>query len=57
MPPDQIQQQIHGLPEPELPPLMLKPIDLDQLVEILELQLRGELPGQTRDADEAQQTP
>jgi CheY-like chemotaxis protein len=51
MPPDQIQQQIHGLPEPELPPLMLKPVDLDQLVEVLELQLRGELPGQTQSGD------
>jgi CheY-like chemotaxis protein len=56
MPPDQIQQQIHDLPEPELPPLMLKPVDLDQLVEVLELQLRGELPGQRRDSDQTQPT-
>ncbi|HEX3355909.1 MAG TPA: response regulator [Tepidisphaeraceae bacterium] len=44
MAPDQIQQQIHGLPQKELPPLMLKPIDLNQLTEVLELQLNGELP-------------
>jgi two-component system OmpR family response regulator len=43
MPLDQIQQHIHGLPSRELPPLMLKPIDVDQLLEVLELQLRGDL--------------
>jgi CheY-like chemotaxis protein len=44
MPLDQIQQEIHGLPSRELPPLFLKPIDLDQLMQVLDLQLRGELP-------------
>src|SRR5262249_14605597 len=44
MPLDQIQQHIHGLPSRELPPLMLKPIDVDQLLEVMELQLRGDLP-------------
>jgi DNA-binding response OmpR family regulator len=44
MPLDQIQQHIHGLPAQELPPLMLKPIDVDQLMEVMELQLRGDLP-------------
>jgi len=43
MPLDQIQQHIHGLPNAELPPLMLKPIDMDQLTQVLELQLRGDL--------------
>ncbi len=43
MPLDQIQQHIHGLPARELPPLMLKPIDVDQLIEVLDLQLRGGL--------------
>ena len=43
MPLDQIQQHIHGLPQHELPPLMLKPIDVDQLMEVLKLQLRGDL--------------
>lgn len=44
MPLDQIQQEMHGLPSKELPPLFLKPIDLDQLLQVLELQLAGELP-------------
>jgi DNA-binding response OmpR family regulator len=44
MPLDQIQQEIHGLPTRELPPLFLKPVDLDQLMQVLDLQLRGELP-------------
>jgi CheY-like chemotaxis protein len=44
MPLDQIQQEMHGLPTRELPPLFLKPIDLDGLLQILELQLEGELP-------------
>jgi two-component system, OmpR family, response regulator len=44
MPVDQIQQKMHGLPTRELPPLFLKPIDLDQLLEVLELQLDGQLP-------------
>jgi CheY-like chemotaxis protein len=44
MPLDQIQQEMHGLPTRELPPLFLKPIDLDQLLQILEMQLEGELP-------------
>jgi CheY-like chemotaxis protein len=44
MPLDQIQQQMHGLPSRELPPLFLKPVDLDQLLQVLELQLEGEMP-------------
>jgi len=44
MPVDQIQQKMHGLLTRELPPLFLKPVDLDQLLEVLELQLNGELP-------------
>jgi DNA-binding response OmpR family regulator len=44
MPPDEIQEQIHGLRERELPPLFIKPVDPDQLVEMVELQLSGELP-------------
>src|SRR5947207_13143553 len=57
MPLDQIQQEIHGLPSRELPPLFLKPIDLDQLTQLLELQLRGEMPtsdtSDTSDASDA----
>jgi DNA-binding response OmpR family regulator len=44
MPVDQIQQKIHGLPVRELPPLFLKPVDLEQLLGVLELQLSGQLP-------------
>src|SRR3954471_12298569 len=44
MPLDQIQQQMHGLPTRELPPLFLKPVDLDQLIQVLDLQLAGEMP-------------
>jgi CheY-like chemotaxis protein len=51
MPLDQIQQHIHDLPNAELPPLMLKPIDMNQLTEVLELQLHGDLPRTLADAD------
>ncbi len=44
MPVDQIQQKIHGLPTQELPPLFLKPVDLDQLIQVIELQLSGQMP-------------
>ena len=43
MPPDQIQHQMHRLPTRELPPLLLKPIDPAQLVQVVELQLAGGL--------------
>lgn len=42
---DRIQHKINSLPTPELPPLLIKPIDPDQLLTILELQLSGQLPG------------
>src|SRR5687768_8728418 len=45
MPPHKIQHRMHVLREPELPPLLLKPIDPDQLLSIVELQLTGQLPG------------
>ena len=44
MPVDQIQQKIHALPTQELPPLFLKPVDLDPLLQVLELQLSGNMP-------------
>jgi DNA-binding response OmpR family regulator len=44
MPPDEIQQEISTLNEPELPPLFIKPFDPRQLVEMVELQLSGEMP-------------
>ena len=44
MPLHQIQHKMHNLPEPELPPLLLKPFDPEQLLGIVELQLSGQLP-------------
>ena len=44
MPLSKIQDRIHALPTPELPPLLIKPIDPEQLLGLLELQLSGELP-------------
>jgi DNA-binding response OmpR family regulator len=44
MPPDEIQEQIHSLNERELPPLFIKPVNPEQLVEMVEIQLSGELP-------------
>ena len=45
MPPDQIQHKMMSeLNQPELPPLFIKPIDPAQLVQVLELQLHGEMP-------------
>ena len=44
MPVDQIQLKMHGLPSQELPTLFLKPVDLDQLMQMIELQLSGQLP-------------
>ena len=44
MPLHQIQHKMHVLPEPELPPLLIKPIDTDQLIGVVELQLSGQLP-------------
>ena len=44
MPLHKIQHKIHQLPTPELPPLLIKPIDPDQLLGIIELQLSGQLP-------------
>jgi CheY-like chemotaxis protein len=44
MPLDQIQHKMHRLPRQELPPLLLKPVDPDQLLQVVALQLSGELP-------------
>lgn len=44
MPLNRIQHRIHALPVPELPPLLIKPLDPDQLLGILELQLSGLIP-------------
>jgi DNA-binding response OmpR family regulator len=45
MEPDEIQHKMHVLKERELPPLFIKPIDPEALVQVMELHLRGELPG------------
>ena len=43
MPLDQIQQNIHGLPSHALPPLFLKPVDLESLLSVVEFELSGGL--------------
>ena len=44
MPPDEIQDRIHALRHRELPPLLIKPVDPEQVIDIVELQLSGGLP-------------
>jgi CheY-like chemotaxis protein len=51
MSPDRIQPKIHSLPTQELPPLLMKPVDPDQLLDVMDMQLNGDLPGwDTQDA-------
>ena len=38
---DQIQLKMHNLPTQELPPLLIKPLDPGQLLQVVELQLSG----------------
>jgi DNA-binding response OmpR family regulator len=45
MPVDEIQNQMHRLREQELPLLLLKPVDPEQLLQMVELQLRGGIAG------------
>lgn len=44
MPLHKIQHKMHGLKTQELPPLLIKPIDPEQLLGVVELQLSGEMP-------------
>lgn len=44
MPPDQIQHKMADLTQPELPPLFIKPIDPERLMDVLEMQLDGSMP-------------
>jgi CheY-like chemotaxis protein len=44
LPPEEIGSGIGRLPDLELPPLLLKPIDTKQLFQVIELKLAGELP-------------
>jgi DNA-binding response OmpR family regulator len=41
---DDIQHSMQRLPERQLPPLMLKPLDPQQLLDVVTLKLQGELP-------------
>lgn len=44
LPPEQIQDRMETLKRRELPPLFMKPVNPDQLLQVVELQLSGELP-------------
>ena len=44
MPVDDIQRKMNRLPERQLPPLLLKPVDPEQLITVVELQLSGQMP-------------
>ncbi len=44
MPVDEIQGEIHRLPNHEIPTLLLKPVNPEQLLQIVELELSGEMP-------------
>jgi CheY-like chemotaxis protein len=41
---DNIQDKIRSLPSRQLPPLLLKPVDPTQLLDLIALELAGELP-------------
>ncbi|HEX4053783.1 MAG TPA: response regulator [Tepidisphaeraceae bacterium] len=44
MPADDIQPRIHRLPKHELPPLLIKPVEPIQILNLIEASLAGELP-------------
>ena len=44
LPPDEIGDGMQRLPVPELPPLLMKPINSRQLFQVIELKLAGEIP-------------
>lgn len=48
MPINEIQDRIHLLPTRELPPLLIKPVDPAQLLELIDLELSGERPQMPR---------
>jgi two-component system response regulator MprA len=45
MPLEQIQHKMHFLPHKELPPLFIKPVDPNQILDVVAMQLAGKLPG------------
>src|ERR1700678_1170536 len=45
MPLHDIQPKIHALPNHELPPLFIKPVNPEQVLQVVEMQLNHELPG------------
>ena len=47
---NEIQRSMGRLPVHELPPLLLKPVDARQLLDLVALRLSGELPGGTTGA-------
>jgi putative two-component system response regulator len=51
MPVDEIQHKMHRLREQELPPLLLKPVDPEQLIQVVELQLGGGVPDAGADVE------
>jgi CheY-like chemotaxis protein len=44
LPLDQIQKSMHKLPSRDLPPLLIKPVDPEQLLNIVAMRITGELP-------------
>lgn len=58
LPPDQIQDRMAALKRRELPPLFIKPVNPDALLQVVEMQLSGELPpGGAAPHDPAQRIP
>jgi CheY-like chemotaxis protein len=52
MPLDQIQHRMHDLTKRDLPPLLIKPIDPDQMFDLVQLQLSGNLPDSRPDGED-----
>jgi len=44
---DEIQRRMHRRHQKELPPLLFKPVDPDQLIQVVELQLSGGISGES----------
>jgi two-component system sensor histidine kinase RpfC len=54
MPVDQIQHRMHELKKHELPTLLIKPIDVGQFLDLVEMQFAGDLPDASEIADSTQ---